>query len=133
LARDQVDVRVHNRLPGHLSTVHSNIEADDRRICGSHIPAKFIEQLKGVGLFRLGHGEEIRCVPTGNNQYVSDRHGVEIFDSEYGLAKDNRPVTRSASQKGHPVPPFTRGISATTVFDFPHNFSAYCGKKVLSA
>ena len=97
VARDHVDVRVENRLPGAAPAVEPDVDAG-RMVTVQQILPHPLHQLPAGGLlFRL-HQEVLGHVPTRDDQSVPFRHRIRIRDGERQTMLDDLRGYRSTKR-----------------------------------
>lgn len=79
---NQVDMRVHDRLSGRLTAVHTDIEAGYRSVRRADAVPHHPNQILRVTVLLSGHREEIRRMLEGHDQRMPFADGVFVQDCE---------------------------------------------------
>jgi hypothetical protein len=88
VARDQMDVNVHDGLASRLANVHTNVEASRLQLRVEPCLGS-VHQLECRIEFLLGESEEIRNMAEWNDQQMTFADGVAVIASEAELVLEN--------------------------------------------
>ena len=106
-ARNEMDVTVEDRLPGHYARVHADVESMDRVVSCHHIVAQRMQKFIAGNKFSSGQTEVVLDVSLRYHQYVTLRHRVAVKERKREVVLQNdaliRKITEGAGWRRHSV------------------------------